>query len=200
MNEYKKCLQSARKKNLSLCPEGYCTAKLKFDVYPSAYANGYASQVCNGSKMTYDEEYISNQKLYKKSPKNKNNQNSPRNKKSLKNKNSPKNKNNQKNNNNLNNKNNLQRWFDEKWVNVCEKDKNGIGGYKVCGSGKGVDDLDNYPYCRPYYKLPGTSVVTVNELKESEIKEMCKQKRSKLQGLNGKPTYTYLPKYIRNRK
>lgn len=48
---YKHCLEKTKKrKDLSLCPRGYCTAKHKFDVYPSAYANGYASQVCNGSK------------------------------------------------------------------------------------------------------------------------------------------------------
>lgn len=49
-DNYDICLEKAKKKKLSLCPEGYCTAKEKFEVYPSAYANAYASQVCNGSK------------------------------------------------------------------------------------------------------------------------------------------------------
>ena len=31
-----------------LCPAGKAAAKKKFDVYPSAYANGYAVQVCQG--------------------------------------------------------------------------------------------------------------------------------------------------------
>ena len=31
-----------------LCPKGKAAAKRKFDVYPSAYANGYAVQVCQG--------------------------------------------------------------------------------------------------------------------------------------------------------
>ena len=31
-----------------LCPKGKATAKRKFDVYPSAYANMYASAVCSG--------------------------------------------------------------------------------------------------------------------------------------------------------
>jgi len=31
-----------------LCPKGKAAAKKKFDVYPSAYANMYASAVCSG--------------------------------------------------------------------------------------------------------------------------------------------------------
>ena len=31
-----------------LCPKGKAAAKKKFDVYPSAYANMYASKVCKG--------------------------------------------------------------------------------------------------------------------------------------------------------
>ena len=31
-----------------LCPKGKAAAKRKFDVYPSAYANMYASNVCKG--------------------------------------------------------------------------------------------------------------------------------------------------------
>ena len=31
-----------------LCPKGKGAAKRKFDVYPSAYANMYASAVCSG--------------------------------------------------------------------------------------------------------------------------------------------------------
>ena len=31
-----------------LCPRGKAAAKRKFDVYPSAYANMYASKVCKG--------------------------------------------------------------------------------------------------------------------------------------------------------
>jgi len=48
--DYKRCIQEASKKRMKLCPRGYCTAKSKFEVYPSAYANGYAAQVCNGTK------------------------------------------------------------------------------------------------------------------------------------------------------
>jgi hypothetical protein len=37
-----------KKKDTTLCARGKSAAKAKFDVYPSAYANGYAVQVCKG--------------------------------------------------------------------------------------------------------------------------------------------------------
>ena len=39
-----------KSKGQKLCPRGKRTAKAKFNVYPSAYANGYAVQVCKGTK------------------------------------------------------------------------------------------------------------------------------------------------------
>lgn len=42
-------IQEGRKKTgTKLCARGKSAAKSKFDVYPSAYANGYAIQVCKG--------------------------------------------------------------------------------------------------------------------------------------------------------
>ncbi len=42
-------LEEGRKKTgTKLCARGKAAAKAKFDVYPSAYANGYAVQVCQG--------------------------------------------------------------------------------------------------------------------------------------------------------
>lgn len=42
-------LEEGRKKTgTKLCARGKSAAKAKFDVYPSAYANGYAVQVCKG--------------------------------------------------------------------------------------------------------------------------------------------------------
>ena len=37
-----------KKKDTTLCARGKNAAKAKYDVYPSAYANGYAVQVCRG--------------------------------------------------------------------------------------------------------------------------------------------------------
>jgi len=42
-------LEEGRKKTgTKLCSRGKSAAKSKFDVYPSAYANGYAVSVCKG--------------------------------------------------------------------------------------------------------------------------------------------------------
>ena len=41
-------IQERRKKMTKLCPRGKAAAKRKFKVYPSAYANAYASKICAG--------------------------------------------------------------------------------------------------------------------------------------------------------
>ena len=42
-------IEEAKKKTgTKLCARGKAAAKAKFDVYPSAYANGFAVQVCKG--------------------------------------------------------------------------------------------------------------------------------------------------------
>jgi hypothetical protein len=40
----------AKKDDNKLCARGKRAAKAKYDTYPSAYANGYAVQVCKGTK------------------------------------------------------------------------------------------------------------------------------------------------------
>jgi len=167
---YKKCLQKAQERfdngTLKICPRGYCTAKNKFEVYPSAYANGYAVKVCSGiQKDSIGEKYPDKTYMEKRYSLKRTNELNP-----------------------------LQRWYNEEWVNVCEKG-DGAGGYKVCGSGKGIDNIKNYPYCRPYYKLKGTNVTTVQELTRDEMDLMCKVKRSKKQGIDGKPTRVLLKNY-----
>jgi len=150
---YQECLRDAKKKNMKLCPEGYCTAKEKYTVYPSAYANGYASQVCKGTKPDFEGN--------------------------LKNSYEGKEK---------DNNSDLNRWFNERWVNVCEKNKE--GEYVPCGRKK--FDSEDYPYCRPMNKLEGTKVKSVGELKPAELKRMCEEKQSLPQGIDGKPTRVYL--------
>lgn len=44
----KKRKSKKKKRSTTLCARGKSAAKAKFDVYPSAYANGYAVQVCKG--------------------------------------------------------------------------------------------------------------------------------------------------------
>ena len=165
LKQYTKCLEKSLKRfekgKLKLCPRGYCTAKAKFEVYPSAYANGYATKVCKGNAKDFkgvkkaDPVYV--QRLGQKKSSSK--------------------------------PNTLKRWFDDEvWVNVCNKG-DGPGGYKPCGSGKGIDRPQDYPYCRPLKKGKGTTVKTVGELSKDELKRMCELKRSKKLGVDGKPTY-----------
>ncbi len=59
MNEVKRndneFISEGRKKSgTPLCARGKAAAKSKFDVYPSAYANGYAVQVCKGKQPGLD--------------------------------------------------------------------------------------------------------------------------------------------------
>jgi hypothetical protein len=47
-------MEGKKKTGTKLCARGKTAAKAKFDVYPSAYANGYAVQVCKGTKPGLD--------------------------------------------------------------------------------------------------------------------------------------------------
>jgi hypothetical protein len=58
-NDYDDIVNEGRKKTgTKLCARGKTAAKSKFDVYPSAYANGYAVQVCKGKKPGLDGKKI----------------------------------------------------------------------------------------------------------------------------------------------
>ena len=46
--EYEDLNEGKKKTGSKLCARGKAAAKAKFKVYPSAYANGYAVQVCKG--------------------------------------------------------------------------------------------------------------------------------------------------------
>ena len=46
--DYEDIYEGAKKTGTKLCARGKSAAKSKFKVYPSAYANGYAVQVCKG--------------------------------------------------------------------------------------------------------------------------------------------------------
>jgi hypothetical protein len=47
-------MEGRKKTGPKLCVRGKAAAKSKFDVYPSAYANGYAVQVCKGKMPGLD--------------------------------------------------------------------------------------------------------------------------------------------------
>jgi hypothetical protein len=52
----KKKSKKKKKKDTTLCSRGKNAAKAKYEVYPSAYANGYAVQVCKGKMPGLDGE------------------------------------------------------------------------------------------------------------------------------------------------
>lgn len=54
MIEEAKKKKNRKKSGTPLCARGKAAAKAKFEVYPSAYANGYAVQVCKGSMPGLD--------------------------------------------------------------------------------------------------------------------------------------------------
>ena len=52
--DYEEMSEGRKKTGTKLCARGKSAAKSKFKVYPSAYANGYAVQVCKGSMPGLD--------------------------------------------------------------------------------------------------------------------------------------------------
>ena len=128
---------------------------IKTSRWPSAYGSGYLVQEY---KKKFKELY-GNKQPYKKSKSNKKSKKS-------------KSKSNKKSNTNLN------RWFNEKWVNVCKKKSN---KYVPCGRKKG--SMKQYPYCRPLKRINSKTPMTVGEIKKKygiqKLKDMCKKKNSK---------------------
>ena len=52
--ESKRVITEKKKTGTKLCSRGKAAAKKKFKVYPSAYANGFAVQVCKGRMKGLD--------------------------------------------------------------------------------------------------------------------------------------------------
>ena len=90
-----------------LCSRGVNAAKAKFDVWPSAYASGYASQVCRGTKPGLDGKKRADRGYLAR----------------LNNEQRPK------------QPSGIDRWFKEKWVDACTIGQK--GGPKPCGRQKG---------------------------------------------------------------
>lgn len=68
----------------------------------------------------------------------------------------------------------LDRWYREKWVNVCKS------GYPKCG--RKESKISNYPYCRPINRISSKTPMTVSEFKKKygakKLTEKCKEKKS----------------------
>ena len=73
----------------------------------------------------------------------------------------------------------LAKWFKQDWVDIGAKKKG--GGFKKCGRSKlKADRKRKYPKCVPAAKAA--------RMTESQRKSAVKRKRSKPQGVGGKPT------------
>ena len=65
----------------------------------------------------------------------------------------------------------ISRWFEEKWIDVCQLPK------KVA-CGRRHSRYTNYPYCRPLHRINKMTPQTASELSMKEIKKRCSRKRN----------------------
>ena len=83
-------------------------------------------------------------------------------------------------------KKNLNRLFKEKWVDVSRKNKD--GKHPPCGRSKASKSSKGYPKCRPSVKVSSKTPKTSGSMSEGQKRAATKRKRSKKQGVGGKPT------------
>ena len=73
----------------------------------------------------------------------------------------------------------LKKWFDQKWVDIGSKRKD--GSFAKCGRAKQKKDAKRkYPKCVPLAKA--------RRMSEGQRRSAVARKRSKAQGVGGKPT------------
>jgi hypothetical protein len=72
----------------------------------------------------------------------------------------------------------LKKWFKEEWVDIGSPKKS--GGFKKCGRKSAKGSKRKYPKCVPKSKA--------RSMTKSQIKSAVTRKRSKRQGVGGKPT------------
>lgn len=81
---------------------------------------------------------------------------------------------------------NLNRWFKEKWVDVSRTGKD--GKHPPCGRSKASKSSKGYPKCRPSVKVTSKTPKTSGSMSSGQKRAATKRKRSKKQGVGGKPT------------
>lgn len=84
----------------------------------------------------------------------------------------------------------LRRWLKEKWVNIAEKDKD--GKHPPCGRSKAKSGA--YPKCRPSRKVNKKTPETTNTMSKKDKESATEQKRRKerknpKKGKGNKPTF-----------
>ena len=75
-------------------------------------------------------------------------------------------------------KNGLDKWFKQNWVDIGAKKKG--GGFKKCGRKSASGSKRKYPKCVPAAKAA--------RMTDSQRQSAVARKRSKPQGVGGKPT------------
>ena len=75
-------------------------------------------------------------------------------------------------------KNGLDKWFKQAWVDIGAKKKG--GGFKKCGRKSASGSKRKYPKCVPAAKAA--------RMTDSQRQSAVARKRSKPQGVGGKPT------------
>ena len=168
-----------------LCPRGKAAAKRKFKVYPSAYANAYASKICagkikdpsgvkrkdfRGSKaeggLMEATSRLKRQGLLRGGVARGCGRILKDRKKVTR-------------YFNIMAKNGLDKWFAQKWVDIGSKKKN--GSFSKCGRSKQKKDAKRkYPKCVPLAKA--------RRMTEGQRRSAVKRKRAVAQGVGGKPT------------
>ena len=85
----------------------------------------------------------------------------------------------------------LTKWFNEKWVDISRKDKQ--GRHPPCGRSKAKTSRKGYPKCVPEHKAASMST--------KQKRSAVRRKRAKAQGVGGKPTFvSTAPRRRRARK
>lgn len=73
----------------------------------------------------------------------------------------------------------LTKWFKEKWVDISRPKKK--GRYQPCGRPKARTARGGYPKCVP--------ARVASKMSAAEKRSAVRRKRSKAQGIGGKPTF-----------
>ena len=82
----------------------------------------------------------------------------------------------------------LKEWFKQDWVDIGAKKKG--GGFKKCGRKSASGSKRKYPKCVPAAKAASMT--------ESQRRSAVARKRSKAQGVGGKPTN--VPTFTKRKK
>ena len=85
-------------------------------------------------------------------------------------------------------KNGLDKWFKQKWGDIGSKKKG--GGHKPCGRKSASGSKRKYPKCVPAAKAA--------RMTDSQKRSAVARKRSKAQGVGGKPTN--VPTFAKRKK